>query len=84
MEKRIGSILIVVREKSVAHELNSTISRFSEIIIGRQGLPSQSDNHGIISLVVEGTTDEIGALTGSLGRLKGISLKSIVIKQEKH
>ncbi len=80
MEKRIGSVLILVRNKSATHELNSTISKFSEIVIGRQGLPLKSISYGIISLVLEGTTDEIGALTGQLGRIKGINLKSLVLK----
>ena len=80
MERRIGSVLILVREKSAAHYLNSTISKFSQIVVGRQGLPVKSGNYGIISLVLEGSTDEIGALTGQLGRIKGISLKSVVLK----
>lgn len=84
MEKRIGSVLILVREKSAADILNSTISKFSQIVIGRQGLPLRSGSYGIISLVLEGTTDEIGALTGQLGRIKGISLKSLVLKVQEN
>ena len=80
MEKRIGSIIILVLDKSSTHLLNSTISRFSEIIIGRQGIPSNSSGFGIISLVLEGTTDQLGALTGQLGRIKGIKLKSVLLK----
>ena len=80
MEKRIGSILILVREQSASQALNSTISKYSNIIIGRQGLPLKSDKFGLISLVMEGTTDEIGALTGQLGRITGISLKSVLLK----
>ncbi len=80
MEKRIGSILILVRERSATQDLNSTISKFSDIIIGRQGLPIHSERYGLISLVLEGDTDEIGALTGQLGRIKGISLKSVLLK----
>ena len=80
MEKRIGGILILVREKSATRALNSAISNFSEIIIGRQGLPVRSGKCGIISIVLEGTTDEIGALTGRLGQISGISLKSVLLK----
>ena len=80
MEKRIGSVLILVREKSAAYSLNSTISKFSNLIIGRQGLPAKASGYGIISLLLEGSTDEIGALTGQLGRIEGISLKSVVLK----
>ena len=80
MEKRIGSVLILVTDKKVALTLNTIISDFAEIIIGRQGLPVHSTGDGIISLVLEGTTDQIGALTGQLGRLQGVSVKSVVLK----
>lgn len=80
MEKRIGSILILVRERSATQALNSTISKYSHIILGRQGLPMQSEKYGLISLVLEGDTDEIGALTGQLGRISGISLKSVLLR----
>jgi putative iron-only hydrogenase system regulator len=69
-----------VREKPATHLLNSTISKFSHLIIGRQGLPLKEVNHGIISLVLEGSTDEIGSFTGQIGRIKGISMKSVILK----
>lgn len=80
MEKRIGSILILISDKSVAPTLNRIISDFGELIIARQGLPVHSTGDGIISLVLEGTTDEIGALSGQLGRITGVSVKSVVLK----
>lgn len=80
MEKRIGSVLMVLRDKSLAPQMNQIISEYSDIIIGRQGLPVHSTGDAIISLVLEGTTDEIGALTGKLGRLKGLAIKSAVLK----
>lgn len=80
MEKRIGSILILVTDKKVAPLLNIIISEFADIIIGRQGLPSHITGESIISLVLEGSTDEIGALSGKLGRLDGVSVKSVVLK----
>lgn len=80
MEKRIGTILIVVSTKESVDVMNRLISDYSSIILGRQGLPSRVDNRSIISLVIEGTNDEIGALSGKLGRLNGIEVKSAVIK----
>jgi putative iron-only hydrogenase system regulator len=80
MEKRIGSVLILVMDPSEIHRLNTILSTHSEIIIGRQGIPVRDRKVSIISLVLEGTTDQIGALTGQLGRLSGIKLKSVLIK----
>jgi putative iron-only hydrogenase system regulator len=79
MEKRVGSALILVENRESVHLLNEIISKHSQIIIGRQGLP-RSTGQSIISLVLEGTTDQIGSLTGQLGRLKGIQVKSVLIK----
>jgi putative iron-only hydrogenase system regulator len=79
MEKRVGSALILVENRESVHVLNEIISKHSQIIIGRQGLP-RSTGQSIISLVLEGTTDQIGSLTGQLGRLKGIQVKSVLIK----
>lgn len=79
MEKRIGTALILIESKDAVQKMNEIAFNHSEIIIGRQGLP-RSNGQNIISLVLEGTTDEIGSLTGQLGRLKGIQVKSVLLK----
>lgn len=83
MEKRIGTLLIEVEDSEKVSTMNEIISRHSQIIIGRQGLPR---NHtlSIISLVLEGTTDEIGSLTGQLGRLSGIQVRSVLLKNKEN
>ena len=81
MERRIGTVLILVHSKENIHQLNDILSNHGEIIIGRQGISLKEKLVNIISLVLEGTTDEIGSLTGQLGRLKGISVKSVLAKQ---
>ncbi|NLB26922.1 MAG: CopG family transcriptional regulator [Bacteroidales bacterium] len=83
MEKRIGTVLIQIEDFENIQLLNEIISKHFQIIIGRQGLP-RSNGQSIISLVLEGTTDEIGSLTGQLGRLKGIQLKSVLLKNKKN
>jgi putative iron-only hydrogenase system regulator len=84
MEKRIGSVLILLEEKDAAPQVNTIISSHSSIIIGRQGLPIRNSLSGIISLVLEGTTDQIGSLTGQLGRVAGVAVKSVVLKFRDH
>ncbi len=83
MEKRIGTALILVEERENVQQLNEIISKHSDIIIGRQGLP-RSNGQSIISLVLEGTTDTIGSLTGQLGRIKGIQVKSVLLKNSQN
>ena len=79
MEKRTGTVLIRIESRESVQLLNEIISHHSDIIIGRQGLPREN-NQSIISLVLEGTTDQIGSLTGRLGRLSGIQVKSVLLK----
>ncbi|MBP7504962.1 MAG: hypothetical protein KA780_05905 [Prolixibacteraceae bacterium] len=83
MEKRVGTALIQVENRENVQLLNEIISRHSHIILGRQGLP-RSSGLGLISLVLEGSTDQIGSLTGQLGRVKGIQVKSILLKNNTH
>lgn len=78
MEKRIGTAIIYVENREAAPQLNEVLSRHAEIIICRQGFPRKHE--GIISVIFEGTTDEIGSLTGQLGRIEGIEVKSVLLK----
>ena len=80
MEKRIGSVAILLTDKQNIDKLNSILSEYSEIIIGRMGLPLRQKHIHVISLIVEGSTDDIGAMTGKIGKLKGIQVKSVLTK----
>jgi putative iron-only hydrogenase system regulator len=82
MEKRAGSAIILIQTREDVQQLNEILSKHSQIIIGRLGLP-RSNGQSIISLVLEGTTDQIGSLTGQLGRLRGIQVKSVLLKNIK-
>lgn len=78
MEKRIGVIAVLVIDNSVVGRLNEVISSHGDIILGRQGMPLRDKGINIISLIVEGTTDQIGALTGKIGRLPRAHVKSVL------
>jgi len=81
MEKRIGAILILVRNKEFVQQLNDILSKHASVIIGRQGIQIREKGLSIISLVIEGTTDEFSTLTGQLGRLKGITARTLLAKE---
>ncbi|MDX9981336.1 MAG: iron-only hydrogenase system regulator [Lentisphaeria bacterium] len=80
MGKRIGVIAILVegRGESV-RRVNDLLSQFGEIIIGRLGIPYRERGLNVISITVEGTTDEVGSLTGKLGMLPGVTTKSLLL-----
>ena len=80
MEKRIGTITILLSDRKRSGEINPIISEYSDIILCRQGLPFQQRAVAVISLIVESNVDRINALTGRLGRLDGVECKAVVTK----
>lgn len=77
MDRRIGVVGIVIenREK-MAPRVNEILSAYADIILGRMGIPYRERDVAVIALIIDGTTDEIGALTGRLGALKGVQVKA--------
>ena len=77
MERRLGFVgIIVENRKTAAAGVNKVLSDFGEIIAGRMGMPYAKKNCCVIALIVDATTDEMGALTGKLGLINGVSVKS--------
>jgi putative iron-only hydrogenase system regulator len=71
-----------LNQKTSVPRINALLSEYSELILGRQGLPLRDRGVNVISLVVEGTTDRINALTGKMGKLDGVEVKSILSRQK--
>ncbi|MFZ5631897.1 MAG: TM1266 family iron-only hydrogenase system putative regulator [Bacillota bacterium] len=78
-ERRIGVIGIVVENREQAPKINSILSSYADVIVGRMGIPYRERGLSVISLIVDGSTDEIGALTGRLGQIKGVQVKSSLV-----
>lgn len=75
--KRIGVVGIVLEgDKALAVEMQKVLSEFADIIIGRMGVPREKAN--AIALIVEGSQERISALTGKLGRLPKLNVKSAI------
>jgi putative iron-only hydrogenase system regulator len=77
---RIAVIGIVVSNRlEAAEKVNEILSAFAEIIVGRMGIPYKERGLSVISIIVDGTNDEIGALSGRLGRLKDVKVKVALV-----
>jgi putative iron-only hydrogenase system regulator len=82
MERRLGVVGIVIEDrKTLAPRVNQILTEHGEIIAGRMGLPHRERNVSVISLIVEGTTDELGSLTGKLGMLQGVNVCSSLVRK---
>jgi len=80
MEKRIGVVGIVIENLENSYKVNSILHDFSEIIVGRMGIPYRDRGIFIISLIVDGTNDDISAMTGKLGKIEGVNVKTALSK----
>jgi putative iron-only hydrogenase system regulator len=80
MEKRIGTITILIKGSASIQAINALLTEYSSIVLARQGLPIRNRDIHVISLIIEGTTEIISALTGKIGRFKNVEVKSILTK----
>lgn len=81
MEKRLGVVSIIV-ERTVApvDEVNDLLSQFGDAIIGRLGLPHPARGVNVITVVVDTSVERVSALTGKLGKLPGVQVRSLMSK----
>ena len=80
MEKRIGTITILLSDRAAASQVNEVISSHSGIVLARQGLPFHDRPVAVISLIVEGEVDEINSLSGNLGKIASVMTKAVITK----
>lgn len=84
MEERIGIVGILLDSNEVAAQVNDVLHGHSQLILGRMGLPYRGYGVSVISLIVKGTTDDISSLTGQLGQITGVNVKSALHKEVLH
>ena len=74
--KRIAVVAISISNPTeTSKTVNNILTQFGEMIVGRMGVPYKEKGISIISLIVDGTNNEIGALSGKLGNLEGVKSK---------
>ncbi|NLC96529.1 MAG: CopG family transcriptional regulator [Erysipelotrichaceae bacterium] len=76
-ETRIAVAAIIVEKKESVEALNTLLHEYGDYIIGRMGIPNTSKGVSVISVALDATNDEISALTGKIGNIEGISIKTI-------
>ncbi|MFH1394883.1 MAG: TM1266 family iron-only hydrogenase system putative regulator [Candidatus Omnitrophota bacterium] len=82
MNKRLGFVGIIVEDRQKnASQINNILSNFGDKILSRTGMPYKQRGCSIITLIVEATTDEIGSLSGKLGNVNGVTVKSALSKE---
>lgn len=82
MGKRIGFVGIVVEDRSRSAQVQEILTAFGSLITGRIGVPDRARGIAVICVIVMGTNEEVGALTGRLGNLPGVSVRSALTAKE--
>ena len=86
METRVAVMSIIVENPDVVEKLNSLLHEYGEFIIGRMGIPYRKRGVSIIAIALDAPQNTISALSGKVGSLDGISVKtaySSVVSTEK-
>ena len=76
MDTRVAVISIIVEDDSSTADINALLSDFSDYVIGRMGVPYKERRVRLISVAVDAPQDKIAALSGRIGSLEGVSVKT--------
>lgn len=76
METRVAVVSAVVEDREAVEALNAVLHEYGEYIIGRMGLPYRKKNIHIVSVAVDAPQDVIAAMSGKLGRIDKVSVKT--------
>ncbi|MBR2928398.1 MAG: iron-only hydrogenase system regulator [Oscillospiraceae bacterium] len=80
--KRIAIIALIVSDREAAEAINGLLHEYGEHIVGRMGVPCRERGINLISVAMDAEQDVISALAGKLGRLPGVSSKTVYAPEE--
>ncbi len=76
METRVALVGIIVEDVNAAEHINALLHEYGPYIIGRMGIPYRQRGINIISVAMDAPQDVISALSGKIGKLTGVSVKT--------
>jgi len=81
LETRIALIGIIVEDTIATEKLNNILHDYGQYIVGRMGVPYRDKEVCVISVIIDATNDVISSLSGKLGMIDGITVKTIYSKK---
>lgn len=79
-ETRLAIVAIIVENKMAVPKINELLHTCSPWIIGRMGMPYEKKSVSIITVVIDAPQDIISTLSGKLGQLDNVSIKTTYSK----
>lgn len=82
--KKLAVVGIAVsdRDPQTSLRIQTVLSEFGDMILGRMGVPDKESGFSAIGVIVKGPVERISALTGKLGQIQKVSVKSAVTQAE--
>ena len=82
METRVALLAIIVKDGMAVSELNELLHQYGDYIIGRMGVPYRERGVNVMSIALDAPGDVISALSGKIGRLQGITAKTVYAPED--
>lgn len=82
LDSRVAIIAILVREPDSVEALNALLHEFGQYVVGRMGVPYSKRGVNIMSVAVDAPQAAVSALSGKIGRLKGVTVKTVYAPAE--
>lgn len=81
--KKVAVISAILEEPDKSqHQFNEIVSDFKGIVKGRMGIPCEEEGVSIICIVVLAEINIINSLTGKLGNIDNVLVKTSISKKE--
>jgi len=81
LETKFHTLTITIYNRDeVYDQVGELLHSFADKISLRVGYPVPDQSISIIFIIVNATTDEIGALSGKLGQISSVKVKSTTLK----
>ena len=80
MNSRVSVVSIIIKDEEAAGKVNELLHEFRQYVVGRMGIPYREKRVSIISVVIDAPGDVTSSLSGKLGRLEGVSAKTLTAK----
>ncbi|MEG2001377.1 MAG: iron-only hydrogenase system regulator [Evtepia sp.] len=77
METRVAIIAVIVHKEDSVDTLNHLLHEYGSNIIGRMGIPYRNRGINILSIAIDAPQDTISALSGKIGKIDGINVKTV-------
>ena len=76
MQTRVAVMGIVVENLDSVEPLNTLLHEYGDYIVGPMGIPYRKRSINIVSIAIDAPQDVISTLSGKIGKLPGISVKT--------